>query len=42
MTQADKDDLRLWHEGVIAQYPPSVQRELRDAMTKWLAAVKAK
>ena len=29
-----------WHESVIAQYPPSIQRELRDSRTKWLQTVR--
>lgn len=37
-----KKDLREWHERVIAQYPPEIQQELREAMTKWLAAIKTK
>ena len=42
MTEEEKRDLRQWHEGVIAKYPETIQRELRDAMTKWLAGVKSK
>lgn len=40
MTEAEKRDLREWHEGVIAKYPEAIQKELRAAMTKWLAGVK--
>lgn len=29
-----------WHESVIAQYPALVQKELRDARTKFLAGVR--
>lgn len=42
MTETDKLDLRAWHEGVIAKYPAVIQKELRAAMTKWLAGVKRK
>lgn len=42
MTQEQMDDLRQWHESVIAQYPEYLQQELRGAMTKWLAGVKRK
>jgi hypothetical protein len=40
MTEKDKAEMREWHEGVIAKYPPEIQTELRDALTKWLAGVR--
>jgi hypothetical protein len=37
-----KQDLRDWHEKIIAQYEPKIQYELRTAMTKFLAGWKRK
>lgn len=38
-TKAQMDDFNTWHEGVIAQYPEEVRKELRWARLKFVARI---
>ncbi len=39
-TEEERDSLIAWHEGVIAQYPEEIQKELRRARQRFLQGVR--